>query len=99
MGLSFKERVQSILHSANELKPPTAGVYHFLRQTEQSKTRLHLRVEPDGKGLLLINAARALHLNPTATEMAYYSLSNCLPERIQRTISHRYQVSHCSSQK
>ena len=77
MGLSFKDReCRSILHSVDDLKPPIAGVYHFLRQTDQSKTRLHLRVEPDGKGLLLINAARALHLNPTATEMAFYSLSD-----------------------
>jgi hypothetical protein len=27
--------------------PPPPGVYHYLRQDEHSKTRLHLRVEPD----------------------------------------------------
>jgi radical SAM protein with 4Fe4S-binding SPASM domain len=94
MTLSLKDRVQTILQSTEELKPPVPGLYHFLLQTEQGKTRLHLRVEPDGKGLLLINAARALHLNPTATEMAYYSISDQPPFRIHRTISRRYQVSH-----
>jgi radical SAM protein with 4Fe4S-binding SPASM domain len=93
MSLTFKERLQSLFSLPAGLPTPSAGVYHFLRQDEQSKTRLHLRIEPDGRGLLLVNAARAFHLNPTATEMAFWSLSDLPTEKIQRTISHRYQVS------
>ena len=32
------------------------------------RVRIHLRVEPDGRGLLVINASRMLHLNQTAAE-------------------------------
>ncbi|TLN21969.1 radical SAM protein, partial [bacterium] len=54
--------------------PPKAGVYHFLREKPQEKVRAHLRVNPDGSGLLLVNAARIYHFNPSAAFMAYLVL-------------------------
>ena len=56
-------------------KLPVSGIYHFDQEKEHSKNRIHLRVENDGNGLLLVNAARAYHLNPSATAMAYWHLS------------------------
>ncbi len=93
MRIIIQERFRTFFQSSSDLTPPTAGVHHFLRQTDHSKTRLHLRVEGDGKSLLLINAARALHLNPTATQMAFWSLSKFPAQQVIRTISHAYQVS------
>jgi radical SAM protein with 4Fe4S-binding SPASM domain len=54
---------------------PAAGVYHFLRQTEVEKSRLHLRLDHDGSGLLIINANRVYQLNPTAAAMMYLALN------------------------
>ena len=54
---------------------PAAGVYHFLRQTEEEKSRLHLRFDADGSGLLIINANRVFQLNPTAAAMMFFALS------------------------
>ena len=34
--------------------------------------RLHLRIEPDGSGLLIVNASTVVHLNHTAAEYAYH---------------------------
>lgn len=56
------------------VSPPKAGVYHFLREEPQEKVRAHLRVNPDGSGLLLVNAARVFHFNSSATFMAYLAL-------------------------
>ena len=54
-----------------EVIPP--GTYHYLSpQDDPRNYRLHLRVEPDGNGVLIINASTILHLNQTATEYAYY---------------------------
>lgn len=53
---------------------PAAGVYHFLREDCDGKARIHLRFEGDGSGLLLVNASRAFHLNPTAASMTYLHL-------------------------
>ena len=57
------------------VKIPAAGVYHFLRQTEVEKSRLHLRLDNDGSGLLIINANRVFQLNPTAAAMMFLALN------------------------
>lgn len=57
------------------VRPPETGVYHFLRESDFQKSRIHLRIDPDGSGFLLINASRVFHLNPSASSMAFYILS------------------------
>jgi organic radical activating enzyme len=54
--------------------------------------RLHLRLEADGRGVLLINAATILHLNPTAAEYAYHLLQGTPPEEVASFIAGRYRV-------
>lgn len=46
------------------------GIHHFLRESGGSKKRIHLRVEQDGSGTLLINASHIYHFNPSASLMA-----------------------------
>lgn len=49
------------------------GIYHYQAPIESPDNyRLHLRIEPDGSGLLVINASTVLHLNQTAAEYAYH---------------------------
>jgi radical SAM protein with 4Fe4S-binding SPASM domain len=53
--------------------PPTkikAGIYHFRREAGGKVTRFHLRVEEDGSGVLLANAAVAARLSPTGVLIA-----------------------------
>jgi radical SAM protein with 4Fe4S-binding SPASM domain len=56
------------------------GLYHYKRQILGENSRIHLRIDPDGNGILLVNASRILHLNPTATLMARLALEK-IPER------------------
>ncbi|MFA6242600.1 MAG: PqqD family peptide modification chaperone [Candidatus Hydrogenedentales bacterium] len=42
------------------------GVYHYRRELADRFMRLHLRVDPDGTGLLSVNASGVIHLNETA---------------------------------
>jgi len=51
-------------------KPLAWGIYHYLRESGDNKKRIHLRVENDGSGVMIINANRMVHFNPTATLMA-----------------------------
>ena len=69
------------------------GVRHFLRESGDSKNRLHLRVEADGHGLLLVNASRAFHLNPSAAFMADLALSEAAIDQAVRSITKRFKVS------
>lgn len=54
--------------------------------------RLHLRVEKDGRGLLVVNAATVLHLNQTATEYARLLIQGVEEDEAVRTIARRYRV-------
>lgn len=50
------------------------GLHHYQIDDETGKSSIHLRVEVDGSGILIVNANRVIHLNQTATFMAQLSL-------------------------
>jgi radical SAM protein with 4Fe4S-binding SPASM domain len=74
------------------LQPPKAGVYHFRQKGEQGESRMHLRVEEDGSGLLLVNASRIYHFNPTATFMTYMALNGTGDRLAGKALTHAYNV-------
>ncbi len=76
---------------ASESSPPR--LYHYLRRDADQQARLHLRLDPDGHGTLIVNASRILHLNPTAARMAQLLLEGKSHEEIARTIQGEYRVS------
>jgi radical SAM protein with 4Fe4S-binding SPASM domain len=51
-------------------RPLKGGLFQYRGQEGDKSFRLHLRIEPDSRGVLVINASRILHLNQTAAEMA-----------------------------
>lgn len=72
---------------------PSPGLYHYVYESPAERSRLHLRVDQDGSGILMVNASRILHLNPTAASMAYLSLEKTPVEQAIHAIRHAYQVS------
>ena len=83
----------SSLNRSPEVKIPASGVFHFLRESGAEKSRIHLRLDPDGSGVLIVNANRIFHLNPTAALMAYMALKDTETPSAVRTLEKRYQVS------
>jgi radical SAM protein with 4Fe4S-binding SPASM domain len=73
-------------------QPPASGVYHYLYQEDTYKSRIHLRVEKDGSGLLIVNAAHIYHLNPTAVYMAYLHLEKHMDSQVITALTNRYHV-------
>ena len=71
----------------------TPGIYHFEHEAEGGKSRVHLRVDADGSGLLIVNAARVFHLNPTAIYMAWLVLEKIDVVKAAGLITRRYNVS------
>lgn len=70
-----------------------AGSYHMQAAPINGKPyRLHLRLEKDGTGLLVVNAATVLHLNPTAAEYAYHLIQGASADEAARIIADRYRV-------
>jgi radical SAM protein with 4Fe4S-binding SPASM domain len=71
---------------------PQPGLFHYEIDDDGVQSRILLRIEPDGKGLLLVNASRIIHLNPTAALMAYYILQKIDRDRAIGYITKEYKV-------
>jgi radical SAM protein with 4Fe4S-binding SPASM domain len=78
---------------------PNAGLFHYRREGQDEKMRFHLRIDPDGAGLLIANANRVVHLNPTATAMAYLHFEGCTPEQAAHLLHKKFKVSNNDAQQ
>jgi len=101
MSLNFRN-IKSGLQSLLTLRKPVESretfdsetrIYHYLREDEFEKSRIHLRIDPDGTGTLIINASSVMHLNPTAALMAYLILEKVDEPQAIKTIQQKYNVS------
>ena len=68
------------------------GLHHYTREDEHEKSRIHLRIDPDGVGTLIVNANRVMRLNPTAALMAYLILENVEEQSALKFIQRQYRV-------
>lgn len=88
--MSLLDRVKAWFRPAKPLKPE---VLHYRTPPEADEQyRLHLRIEEDGRGLLVINAATILHLNRTATEYARLLIQGLSEDEAVNQIVSRYRV-------
>ncbi len=71
---------------------PQAGLFHFDYQENGERSRTHLRIDPDGSGLLFVNASRIMHLNPTAALMAYFILQNTPDDKAIQSLAKAFDV-------
>ncbi|MGD2156998.1 MAG: radical SAM protein [Anaerolineales bacterium] len=85
---------EAIRRRFSPIEPLEVGVYHYQSPPDaQYQYRLHLRIEPDGSGILIVNASTVLHLNRTAAEYAYHIVNQTTDEKVAETMAARYQVS------
>lgn len=71
------------------LKP---GIYHYLKESGTGKKRIHLRIESDGTAVLLVNASRIYHLNPSAALMAHALLKGLMDKNIIKILRDCFAV-------
>ena len=64
-----------------------------MREGEGFTSRVHLRIDPDGHGTLIINANQVIHLNPSAALMAYLVLEEKNGSEAIRSIKKAFRVS------
>jgi radical SAM protein with 4Fe4S-binding SPASM domain len=75
----------------NKPKVPQ-GRFSYRGEDEYKGMSLQLRVEADGRGVLLINANTILHLNQTATSYAYYFMQGHSEAEVIARIRRVYRV-------
>jgi organic radical activating enzyme len=85
--------IDSIKHLFTPHTPIPAGIYHYQAPPDApTPYRLHLRLESDGTGLLMVNASTILHLNQTAAEYAYHLVKLTPEDQVADQVARRYRV-------
>jgi len=71
--------------------PP--GTYHCMQVDPPAQPRrLHLRVESDGRGLLIVNASTVLHLNESATAHAWHLVQGNSEAEAAEWMARRFRI-------
>ena len=87
---SVREAIKRLFAPPAPIPP---GTYHYQAPADAPLPyRLHLRIEPGGHGVLILNASTVMHLNPTATEFAYHLVQGTPEEEAARSVASRYRV-------
>ena len=68
------------------------GRFTYRGEDEFKGMSLQLRIEPSGKGVMVINANTVLHLNQTASAYAYYFMLGLPEQEVIKKIRHIYRV-------
>lgn len=69
------------------------GIYHMtMPDKSREPLRLHLRLQKDGSGILIVNASTILQLNPTAAEFAYHLIKGSDSAEVVMEVSKRYRI-------
>lgn len=92
MGIRFGQKIKDILAPPSAPIAPS-GLFHYRYEGLGEESRIHLRIDPDGSGVLLVNANRVFQLNPTAAAMAYLTLEKTAEAMAVKLIHRSYQVS------
>ncbi len=74
-------------------EPLGKGMFHYMTPDgAEERFRIHLRVEDSGEGILVVNAAKVLHLNKTATEHAKLIVEGKDTDEAVRELRRRYRA-------
>jgi radical SAM protein with 4Fe4S-binding SPASM domain len=91
---ALKAKLKQIVAGSKNLPSSTLNLqpsnlpttlFHYVIQNPGEQSRVHLRLDADGSGTLIVNANRIMHLNPTAAWMAKQVLDGKLEADIIRT--------------
>jgi len=83
------------------LRPPAIpqGRYTYRGKDEFAGMALQLRIEPDGRGVMVINANTVLHLNETASAYAYHFMQGLPQSEVLKKIRRRYRVNKAKAKQ
>ena len=76
-----------------------AGRYTYRGSGEFAGLALQLRIEADGRGVMVINANTVLHLNETASAFAYYFMQGVPEDEVLKRIRRKYRVKHVEAKR
>ncbi len=88
------KKINSLLEKLfGATQPLPAGISHYQAPADAPNPyRLHLRIDPQGEGILILNARTVLHLNQTAAEYAWHLVQQTPQEEMIQSVASRYKV-------
>jgi len=90
--MTLLDSIKNVFQPSFAVSGPSSGLYHYVQENEQEKSRIHLRIDSDGTGTLIVNANSIMHLNPSAALMAYLLLEEKQEKEIISSITKQYRV-------
>jgi organic radical activating enzyme len=69
-----------------------AATHTLQSAPDEPAYRLHLRLNKDGSGILVVNAATILHLNASAAEFAYHMMKGTPEADVAGQVAERYRI-------
>ncbi len=88
--MDIRKVFRSSKQKRSAVNGPSSALYHYRLEGADEQSRVHLRLDPDGHGTLIVNASRVMHLNPTAALMAYHILEGRQDDDIAALIARKY---------
>lgn len=89
---SWLRKLMQRPHIAGGAPPPLEGLAAFRATLGGEHARVHLRMEPDGTALALINASSAVRLTPSGAAMTRMLLEGQSTESILRAMKARFDA-------
>jgi len=77
--------------AAASLLAARPGLFAYDVHPPGGTRRIHLRIEPDGSGLLLVDVSDVIHLSPTAAILARLALDRTPPDRALAVLRSRFR--------
>lgn len=96
---SIFQPLSTVNGPSSTVNGPSSGLHHYTRETEHEKSRIHLRLDPDGSGTLIVNANNIMHLNPTAAFMAWMILEGRSDSEIVKVMAGKWNVESAMLQR
>ena len=90
--MNFLNSIKNAFQAPSKVDGLSSGLYHYVRETVDEKSRIHLRIDPDGTGTLIVNASSVMHLNPSAAFMAWLTLEGKTEEESVQILSKKYNA-------
>jgi radical SAM protein with 4Fe4S-binding SPASM domain len=90
--MNFLNSIKNVFQAPSAVSGLSSGLYHYVRETADEKSRIHLRIDSDGTGTLIVNASSVMHLNPSAAFMAWLTLEGKTKEESVQILSKKYNA-------
>jgi radical SAM protein with 4Fe4S-binding SPASM domain len=84
--------IPKILVRKDAMRPPEPGLRSYEITWDGGRAQVHLRTEPDGDAVLLVNADRVVRLNATAALMAWLILEKTDQAKAIQWLRRRFRV-------